>query len=73
MLPVHPEGKAKPSLVFRVASAMGVVNLPDNDKRAESLAVAGELVRVMWVKSPLLPAGVEDPEQLNAEQMPLLT
>jgi len=49
--------------------ARGVVFLPDRNKYSEATSVAGELARRLWVKMPELPPGVEDPEQLSADQI----
>ena len=49
--------------------AKGVVFLPDRDKHAEALSFAGQLSEKLWVKAPVLPDGVEDPERLTAEQI----
>lgn len=53
--------------------ARGLVYLPDRNKRNESLAIAGELSRRLWLKTPDLPAGVDDPENLTAEHIRSLT
>lgn len=49
--------------------AKGWIFLPDRNKYAEAVSVAGELSRRVWVKMPELSAGVDDPESLNAEQI----
>jgi len=53
--------------------ARGLLYLPDRNKRHESLATAGRLAQSAWVKTPELPAGVEDPEQLDANAIRSLT
>jgi hypothetical protein len=49
----------------------GVVFLPDRNKRAEALGVAGTIASSLWVKVPQLPDG--DPEGLTVEQVRELT
>lgn len=49
--------------------AKGVQYLPDKNKRAESLAIAGELARWMWTRTPDLPDGISDPEEMNVEMI----
>jgi DNA primase len=53
--------------------AKGCIYLPDRNKAAEAIAVAGALSRRLWVKMPQLPDGVDDPEQLSVEQIRSLT
>jgi len=53
--------------------ARGLIYLPDRNKRNEGIAVAGLLAEALWVKMPELPDGVNDPEQLSAEQISALT
>lgn len=51
----------------------GVLWLPDRDKHAEAAAHAGVLARRVWTKMPELPEGINDPENLSAEQIRSLT
>lgn len=51
----------------------GVVYLPDKNKQNEASAFAGLLCQRMWVKMPELPDGVDDPENLTADQIRALT
>ena len=53
--------------------AKGCVFLPDADKYQEAGQFAGLLSQHLWVKMPGLPAGVNDPEQLSAEQIRALS
>jgi DNA primase len=53
--------------------AKGWIYLPDADKRADALHIAGELAQQFWVKMPSLPDGVADPEKLSAEQIRALS
>jgi hypothetical protein len=53
--------------------ARGCVFLPDRDKFQEAHGVAGLLSQHLWTRTPQLPDGVDDPEQLSAEQIRALT
>jgi DNA primase len=47
----------------------GIVYLPDRNKHSECAAVSHRLANVLWLRSPSLPAGIEDPEHLTKEQI----
>lgn len=49
--------------------AKGIVYLPDRDKYKEIGECVRKLADICWVKSPPLPDGISDPEQLSAEQI----
>jgi DNA primase len=51
----------------------GVIYLPDRNKEHEGSSVAEKMTRSLWVRYPGLPPGVDDPEQLTAEQIRALT
>jgi hypothetical protein len=53
--------------------AKGYIYLPDSDKSTEIGNSLLTVARSSWVKSPPLPAGVSDPEQLSTEQIRALT
>lgn len=47
----------------------GCIYLPDRNKHEEGSQVAGLLAQRLWVKYPALPAGVDDPEFLQKDQL----
>jgi DNA primase len=47
----------------------GVVYLPDYNKRQDAGVHLAELAQNLWLRFPPLPAGCEDPEQLDREQV----
>ncbi len=47
----------------------GVVYLPDKNKFGQSSSTTANLARQMWVKSPPLPEGIDDPESLTVQQL----
>jgi DNA primase len=53
--------------------AKGYIYLPDSDKSNEIGNSLLTVARSCWVKTPLMPEGVSDPEQLTAEQIRSLT
>jgi DNA primase len=47
----------------------GVIYLPDVNKRNESHACLQALAASLWVRFPNMPEGIDDPEQMTAEQI----
>lgn len=52
-----------------VQLAKGVLFLPDRDKQQEAAVYASKLAQRLWTKMPPLPDGINDPEQMSAEQI----
>lgn len=51
------------------AISRGCLYLPDRNKHQEGRAVAAAIASRLWCKSPELPEGVDDPEQLTEEHI----
>jgi len=51
----------------------GLIYIPDSNKYQECERTIAQLSRVLWVKAPPLPAGIDDPEYLSLEQIQALT
>lgn len=47
----------------------GILFLPDRDKSQKVADTIQLAARHLWIKSPELPAGIDDPEKLNLEQI----
>jgi DNA primase len=47
----------------------GCVYLPDRNKTNDCVSVLDILARVLWIKAPSLPEGIDDPENLSKEQI----
>lgn len=62
-----------PQLEILSQLAKGVVLLVDRDKSKEVAPYVHAISKELWVKSPELPAGIDDPEQLTEEQIKSLT
>jgi DNA primase len=64
---------ATEQLLLLPALTRGVVYLPDRNKTAERESIAGKVANTLWVHSPELPEGIDDPVQLSLEQIQALT
>lgn len=49
--------------------AKGIVFVPDRNKSLDCAGVVQSLAQALWVRFPPLPDGIDDPEQLTAEQI----
>lgn len=51
----------------------GVVFLPDRNKYQDCLGMTGLIAQSLWLRFPLLPDTIQDPEQMTMEQIQALT
>ncbi len=49
--------------------AKGAIYLPDRNKYQEASVQCWSLARLLWLRFPPLPAGIDDPEQMTREQI----